>query len=424
MFFPHEMDVLVVGAGPVGLFSALLLSKLGIRCTIIEQESRPAARSYGCVLHPSTLDLFDRIGLAEEVIAAGRKVERLAVYEGAERVGEVALQNLPIRHPFWLVLPQSELESLLLSHLPGPGVCWNYRLDELEPGENRVRAIVERLGQTGQGYGVADFEWTVVNRRSINAVFVIGADGITSRVRQSLSTEYIRLTSPEFFNVYEFTSNHELGAEARLILTEGSIAAVWPMLGKRVRWSVPVKLAEPFFPLRTKERVAWSIAEDMVEPTSLGIINDFIQRSAPWFRGAVEEVAWHDLVGFEQHLVSSWGNGRVWLVGDAAHQTFPLGVQSMNVGFTEAESLVEKLAAVLRDNAPLELLSGYGENCAAEWGHLLGQTARLIPRDQAAAWTHRYSQELLSSLPAAGDLLTELAPQLGFTFATLVPQTS
>ena len=77
---------------------------------------------------------------------------------------------------------------------------------------------------------------------------------------------------------------------------------------------------------------------------------------APWFSAGVKEITWCTEVVFEQRLAKQFGRDRCWLVGDAAHQTGPVGVQSMNVGMAEAEALAGVLRKIVSEEAPLELL--------------------------------------------------------------------
>lgn len=81
----EQTEVLVVGAGPVGLLSALLLAEAGIAVRIIDREQRTTTRSYACALHSRTLSLLARLRLAEPLLAQGRRVDSFAFYEGAQR---------------------------------------------------------------------------------------------------------------------------------------------------------------------------------------------------------------------------------------------------------------------------------------------------------------------------------------------------
>src|SRR4051812_8294061 len=93
---PQERpEVLVAGAGPVGLMAALALAEQGIQVQIVDQEKRPAARSYALALHPQSLRLLDEVGLADELLERAHRIERLAFYEGMERRGGRGLPPPP-----------------------------------------------------------------------------------------------------------------------------------------------------------------------------------------------------------------------------------------------------------------------------------------------------------------------------------------
>ena len=85
MFQHPEPEVLVVGAGPVGLAAALHLQDGGIRVEIVDQGQRTTQHSYALAIHPRTLRLLDQCGVSPRVIPHGRKVTRVAFYEGSER---------------------------------------------------------------------------------------------------------------------------------------------------------------------------------------------------------------------------------------------------------------------------------------------------------------------------------------------------
>jgi len=150
----HKTEVLVAGAGPVGLTAAALLKQAGIEVEIIDREERIAARSYACALHPRSLALLDRLGLAGPLIKIGRRIRRLAFYDGEEQRAEVDFAKLAGAFPFVLVLPQSALEEALekwLRKRGGLAVHWNHRFDDFENGETGIVARVEKLGGTSTG---------------------------------------------------------------------------------------------------------------------------------------------------------------------------------------------------------------------------------------------------------------------------------
>jgi 2-polyprenyl-6-methoxyphenol hydroxylase-like FAD-dependent oxidoreductase len=84
-------EVLVVGAGPVGLLTAILLAERDIQVQIIDSEPGTAARSYACALHPATLRLLDRLGLAATVLEHSHRIPKMVFYEGESRCVQINL---------------------------------------------------------------------------------------------------------------------------------------------------------------------------------------------------------------------------------------------------------------------------------------------------------------------------------------------
>ena len=99
----NQTEVLVVGAGPVGMMTALLAAQHGLRTTIIDQKSRTARHSYACALHPASLALLARAGILPDVIKLGLRVETVALFDGGALQTRLQLGDLPDGHPFAVV---------------------------------------------------------------------------------------------------------------------------------------------------------------------------------------------------------------------------------------------------------------------------------------------------------------------------------
>ena len=120
-------------------------------------------------------------------------------------------------------------------------------------------------------------------------------------------------------------------------------------------------------------------------------------------------------IQFQYRLVREYGRGRCWLVGDAAHQTAPAGIQSMNVGFLEAEDLSGKLVQVIRRAGAEPVLTEYDRSYRDEWRLLLGGKGAPRPGTTTKPWVGQYAGQILASLPASGPELGLLLAQLGLS---------
>src|SRR5262245_29938005 len=165
MFHHSDPQVLVVGAGPVGLVAALFLQQHGVRVEIVDTHQRTAQHSYALAIHPRTLRILDEAGLSEGLTAAGRKLTKVAYYEGKERRAAIDYSALASSsgHPYLLVVRQSLLERAAEEalHREKLKVLWGHRLQALTVDGATVRAEVAELDQVATGYPVARTEWLV-----------------------------------------------------------------------------------------------------------------------------------------------------------------------------------------------------------------------------------------------------------------------
>lgn len=165
-----------------------------------------------------------------------------------------------------------------------------------------------------------------------------------------------------------------------------------------------------------KERTDVLIVEQSVDVKTLARVQQRIQERAPWFKGNIKEIDWSVEVQFEMRHAKRFGQNRCWLVGDAAHQTVPAGMQSMNVGFSEAEELAGALTKILREGGSLDLLETYDRTCVGEWQRLLGIKGAPKPRDAASPWVKERCARILPCVPASGQDLSLLLDQLRLDF--------
>lgn len=412
-------EVLVIGAGPVGLWTALLLAEAGLETIIVDRENRTAARSYACALHPRTLKSLQRFGLAASLLDLGRKIPTLAFYDREARQAELDLAKLDGEFPFLLVVPQNALEDLLEQRLRQAGVPvhWNHRFDSVIAEVAGVAATIEELEGTSVGYIVPHWETMVKDRAPVHTQFLLGADGHNSLVRQRIGLDYQRLAGPDFFAAYEFQSDEAGPDEIRVVLDETTTNVLWPLPQNRFRWTFQVVRSEtePEFP--EKERRVARLARPNVDDRIRDYVHRVASRRAPWFKADLKEITWCTQVSFERRVASHFGRDHSWLLGDAAHQTGPVGVQSMNAGFAEAEALVPILQRIIREHEPVRLLEAYDTKQLQIWNRLLGVSGGLKPRANASSWVRDRCSRILPCLPGVLDELSQLAGQLGLDLA-------
>lgn len=410
-----KTDVLVVGAGPTGLVTALALAKRGVKVEVIEEEWRPAGHSYALALHPSSLEVLDGLGLARAAIDKGRQLEALTLLDGQKVEATLPVAHADAPFPFVLSLPQDVLERLLGQRLADAGVPvhWSHRLASLQPADEGVTATVQRLAKESTGYAVAHTEWTVEREVEYRAAFVVGADGHRSLVRRALDVPFEETGPSEVFAVVECQGGPDVPDEVRLVLDPGTLSALWPLPGGRARWSLGLEAPEVRSDERFKSRLTTMLGERFFPHLDEDRARELLRERAPWFDEARWELGWSAEVRFERRLAASFGRDRVWLVGDAAHLTGPAGMQSMNAGLAEAKDVASRIARIKRGEAGIGLLEAYGREHRAGWELLLGQAGGLRVGDETPSLAARNAGRLLSCLPATGEALGALAGRLG-----------
>src|SRR5712671_3005179 len=140
-----DTDVLIVGAGPTGLVLALWLTRLGVRVRIIDKTAEPGTTSRALAVQARTLELYRQIGLADAVVARGRKMTTVNLWKTGQQIahvvfGEMGADLSPF--PYVLIYPQDEHERLLIDRLAEAGVQVERQTElvALEDAAGRVRA--------------------------------------------------------------------------------------------------------------------------------------------------------------------------------------------------------------------------------------------------------------------------------------------
>jgi 2-polyprenyl-6-methoxyphenol hydroxylase-like FAD-dependent oxidoreductase len=424
LFRRKDPEVIVAGAGPVGMFAALCLTERGLDYRVLDEDVRPASHSYALALHPRSVEMLEAFGLAPEDLAAGGKVETIAFYDERNWRASASLAELPVKHPYLLVLRQSRIEQLLLSLVKDvhQKVEWTRRVSAVESDEEGLRVTVDHLDKVSSGYAVSIPEWQVVHRRETRPAFVVGADGADSMVRRALGVEWQEVDKATVFAVFEFDSDYPLPHEMRVVLGEKAMSVLWPLPDGKVRWSfeIPGGSAESH-ELREKSRTAVQTDLEREAAFDAHLLQRLLRERAPWFDAPPGEITWSTSVKFEQRLAGRFAGPRFALCGDAAHVTGPAGVQSMNLGFAEAHDVVERVARVLRDGADPDLVAEYDRRWRAEWQFLLGIEGGLATTPRTDPWVAHHRSRIRACLPGAGEGLAPLAAQLGLEIRRETP---
>lgn len=395
---PVRTQVLVVGAGPVGLLAALRLRQLGIEVRLIDQQPELRAHTFPVVLHAQSLRLLQQLGVSAALFWRGRQVRRLAVYTEYERRAVLDLHVPAGLTAGALTLPQDILRRALTNELARRGVSveWDTRLALLQQDARTVWGRLTRetpasLLLPASRSEVAAFE----------ADFVIGADGYESTVRDALGVRLVEHGPLQTFAFFDATT-HRAGHEAQLAFSEEYVNSAYPLQGGQARFS-------------------FQLGGALHKPLDGSTLRDLVLARMPWHGDQTLSCDWSGIAEFRHALVESFGVGRVWLAGEAAHLTGPLGVQSLNVGLDEANELALRMTEALRAPYAAGFGEGYSARRVRQWRELLGLEAPATVTRRSPLWARRHVNRLLGSLPASGSDLDELLAQLRLTSVNAPP---
>jgi 2-polyprenyl-6-methoxyphenol hydroxylase-like FAD-dependent oxidoreductase len=345
-----KTEVLVVGAGPVGLTMAAELARYGVSVRIVDKAAGRTDKSKALVLWSRTLELLDRMGCGGSFVQAGRKVREADIISGGATIARVNFDGLKTPHPYALMLPQSETERLMEQHLNALGVEVERRVELIRSvaDEDAVTAFLRRPDGSEE---TVDVDW------------MIGCDGAHSMVRHGLGMEFEGDTMLSHFILADL---HLAGGppldEIKTYWHEAGPLVIFPIGPGRYR--VVADAGEP------------KAGEHTPDPT-LAEVQSLLDQRGPAGVKASDPV-WLSGFTINERKVADYRAGRVFLTGDAAHVHSPAGGQGMNTGMQDAINLAWKLALVCRGVAsPEPLLGSYSAERSEVGREVLANAGRL-----------------------------------------------
>lgn len=330
-----DAAVVIIGAGPTGLMAACQLGRYGVSCIVVDSKAGPTLQSRALLVTSRSLEIYEQMGVADEVVAQGTQVEEFAIFtEGKEKI------NFPIGNvgkgltdfPYMHVFEQSKNEQLLSDVLEKQGnqVWWNTDFLMLEQDTGVVTVRLQKH--------IPEAQFITVRAR-----YVIGCDGAGSKVRQTLNCKFEGGTYKHKFFIAD-------------------VKIKWNQSPGKVIASLASKSFCAFFPMKGENNYRVLGTLDKLRETDEDIVFSDMERGIQSTLGlplVIEQVNWFSTYRLHHRCVDKFRVGRCFLAGDAAHIHSPAGGQGMNTGLQDAYNLAWKLAMVISGHAGEKLLETY-----------------------------------------------------------------
>ncbi len=368
--------VVVVGAGPVGLATAIDLAQRAVPVVLIDDADRIGEGSRGICWSKRTLEILDRLGVGERLVAQGVTWKLGKVFVGDDLL--YAFDLLPEeghKMPAFINLQQFYLEKALVDRaleLKNLDLRWKNKLVGLEQRNDGVRLTID----TPDGPYQLDADW------------LIAADGARSSARRLLGLDFAGVTFEDKFLIADVHMAADIPTERRFWFAPTFHAGQSALMHRQPDdiWRVDLQLGPDADPVAEQ-------APDRVRA-----------RLDKVLRGHDYELEWVSVYTFNCRRLDRFVHGRTIFIGDAAHQVSPFGARGANSGIQDAENLAWKLAAVLKGEGGAALIESY-------------DTERIQAADENIGHSTR-STDFMSPHTAAErrlrDAVLSLAPQAEF----------
>ena len=310
----RETEVLVVGAGPVGLALAAELRRRGVAALIVDRHPEAAQTSRACVIHARTLEVLEPLGVTSQLLTVGVKVPIFRIRDRDRVLATIDFSAIDSAYPFTLMYPQDRTERLLLAALERTG--------------GTVERPVELVGFRAESSGIAatlDVEGT---QTVVQSPWLVGCDGMHSTVREQAGIAFEGAAYEQGFVLADLSMSWPLSRDGvSLFYSPQGLVVVAPLPEDRFRIVATDDTPRRNSHRRPMSRPCWMPAAQSVDPAQ------------------VRDVAWSSRFRIHHRIARTARKGRILLCGDAAHVHSPAGGQGMNTGIQDAMSLAPLLAS-------------------------------------------------------------------------------
>lgn len=326
--------VLIVGAGPAGLFAACELLRHGVTPRIVERRDAPHHETRGTILQPMVLEMIDRAGLIEPFLRASARIRHIEMLgPGLREIAITDFGDIGCTYEFQCGLPQWRTEAILREHLESFGLKVEFGTDVMSIYDDPagLRVMLQRNGRT----------------EAVTAAYVLGAEGGHSITRHSMHEHLAGETYGGHYAVGDVMVRLAAPPECGRVIVGPTGFVLFSRLPDG-RWIV------------FANRDDADTSPDPPTEAELGALLD----ARTGCDVGLSDLRWASCFRMHKRAVETLGDCRRFLLGDAAHLSSPLGGEGLNAAFMDANDIAWKLALVVRGRAKPSLLDSY----AAERG--------------------------------------------------------
>jgi 2-polyprenyl-6-methoxyphenol hydroxylase-like FAD-dependent oxidoreductase len=322
-----DSKVLIIGAGPSGLFAAAELARHCVPARLIERELQPHREARATALQPGTLEILDTVGLLPPLLEVAEHVRCARLY-GPDmfEIASMSHDGIDCRCQFQCSLPQYATQRILESHLAKLGGAVERGVTATKVDTDTDGVFVELAHADGKS-------------ETVRPDFVIGAGGAHSVTRHSMSEPLAGTTYRGHFLVADIAMPAPIPRdEAGVICGPNGLLLLAPLPGGR-----------------------WISFQDLEEDVEHVLPDEVVTRVASRLDGKYRptNVDWFAPFRMHRRIVSRLADGQRFLIGDAAHLSSPFGGEGLNAGLHDGYDLAWKLALVIRGQATRSLLDFY-----------------------------------------------------------------